>query len=89
MMHYVEDDSDSPALIHEFQHVPTSTFREPIVPEIHVVSEVTNPQVSQALFTNAPEVPELYVSQPQVPPQASVEVLGTSSPTPVGGDNLP
>ncbi|KAM0997501.1 hypothetical protein ACFX2I_007360 [Malus domestica] len=89
MMHYVEDDSDSPALVQEFQHALASTFGEPIVLEIPVVSEVTNPQVSHAPFTNASEVPKLYVSQPQVLPQASVEVLGTTSPTPVGGDNLP
>ncbi|KAM2569048.1 hypothetical protein TB2_009204 [Malus domestica] len=58
MMHYVEDDSDL-----EFQYAPTSTFGEPIVLEIPVASEVTNPQ-------------------------ASVEVSGIISHSPVGRDNL-
>lgn len=51
-----------PAMVQEFQHAPAFIFGELIVPEILVVSEVTNPQVSQALFTNTPEVPELRVS---------------------------
>ncbi|KAM2242485.1 hypothetical protein ACFX1S_009436 [Malus domestica] len=63
MMHYVEDDSDLPALVQEFRYAPTSTFGEPIVPEIPVASEVTNPQ-------------------------ASVEVSGIISHSPVGRDNL-
>ncbi|KAB2612199.1 hypothetical protein D8674_041704 [Pyrus ussuriensis x Pyrus communis] len=79
MTHYVEDDSDS-----EFHHTPVSTFREPIVPEIPVISEVTNLQASQEAPTNVPEVFEVPTSQPQV----SVEGSSTVFPPLASTNNL-
>ncbi|KAM1812033.1 hypothetical protein FF1_028556 [Malus domestica] len=89
MTHYVEDDSDSPPQAQEFQQTPVSTFREPIVLEILMISEVTNPQVSRAAPTNVPEVFEVPASQPQVPLQVSVEGSSIVSPPLKSHDNLP
>ncbi|TQD82459.1 hypothetical protein C1H46_031975 [Malus baccata] len=48
MLHLVEDDSTSSSLPLEAAKFPTPTIREPIVPEIPVVSEVTSSRASHA-----------------------------------------
>ncbi|KAB2597477.1 TMV resistance protein N-like [Pyrus ussuriensis x Pyrus communis] len=45
-LHYVEDDSAPSSPTHEAIRQPPTTFREPIVHEIPIVSEVTSPRAS-------------------------------------------
>ncbi|XP_048427311.1 uncharacterized protein PB18E9.04c-like [Pyrus x bretschneideri] len=81
MLHYVKDDSTSA------NQLPPTTFREPIVPEIPVVSEVTSSQASQATSWASPSASSKATARTEVPfpsikvpSQASSKGSGNSHP---------
>ncbi|KAM2461896.1 hypothetical protein PS1_012817 [Malus domestica] len=71
-----------PYLAQKIHQIIASTFGDPIVPEIPLVLEVTDPPTFWAALTDVFEVP---ASQPQV----SIEGLGTASSPLVSHDSPP
>ncbi|KAM2364652.1 hypothetical protein ACFX1X_003587 [Malus domestica] len=61
MLHFMEDDSTS--IMHEATKQPLTVFRELIVPEISMVSEVTSPRAPQTVSrANPPAFPKAAVT---------------------------
>ncbi|KAM0985404.1 hypothetical protein ACFX2C_012679 [Malus domestica] len=75
-----------PYLAQKIHQIIASTFGDPIVPEIPLVLEVTDPPTFWAALTDVFEVP---ASQPQVLSQVSIEGLGTASSPLVSHDSPP
>lgn len=75
LLHFVEDDNTSVSFfisqLLEAINQPPPAFWEPIVPEIHVVLEVTNPKAPQVTSrANPPTFPKAVVTKEIPPPEA-------------------